>query len=116
MFTFSQYGIIVTYGGLHESVIFTVRIRVFILLHFHVIVNSRKGVKIIITNATEYGQQVQMKLIEMRKSQSWLIDEIKSRTDMYIDGSILFKVLTGRVKSQRITDAIRDAIGVEFVE
>ena len=71
----------------------------------------------IITNATEYGQKVQMKLLEMRKTQSWLIEEIKSHNpDMYIDGSILFKVLTGQVKSQRITDAIEKATGVVFNE
>ena len=90
----------------------------FILLHKNVIVKNKKKkeVRAIITNATKYGQRVQMRLIQIHKPQTWLMAEIKKRTDMYIDGSILFKVLTGKVKSQRITDAIEDIIGVKYTE
>lgn len=57
-----------------------------------------------------------MELIKREKTRQWLIDELQKRTNAYVDGSILQKVLTGKVKSERIIAAIDDVLGIEYKE
>ena len=46
-------------------------------------------------------------MLRLGKTQNWLIDQIrKNDPEIYIDCSILNKVMTGRVKSDRIAKAI----------
>jgi hypothetical protein len=59
---------------------------------------------------TEYGKRVKTKLVEMDKPQSWLIDEVANKTQMFVDSSLLNKILTGRVRSERITAAIDEIL------
>lgn len=57
---------------------------------------------------TEYGITVKNWLMEQSQTQEWLIAEIKKRTNMFVDSSVLNKVLTGRTNSQRITSTISE--------
>lgn len=67
----------------------------------------------IITNSTQYGDLVQFKLIQLKKTQTWLIEELRAKTGMYVDRSNLFKILTGAYKSERIISAINEILGIE---
>lgn len=58
---------------------------------------------------TEYGKEVRTKLIKLDKSQEWLISEVVKKTNMFVDSSLMNKILTGRCNSERIMTAI-DAI------
>ena len=55
---------------------------------------------------TNFGFDVKKKLIDIDKPQSWLIEEIKKETNLYVDSSVLNKVLTGRLNSKKIIAAI----------
>lgn len=67
----------------------------------------------IITNSTQYGDLVQFKLIQQKKTQTWLIEELREKTGMYVDRSNLFKILTGAYKSERIIAAINEILNIE---
>lgn len=60
---------------------------------------------------TKFGVDVNVQILKMGVTQQWLINEIKqAHPELYIDTSILNKVLTGRVNSERIINAIDEAL------
>ena len=69
-----------------------------------------------ISGITEYGQQIQLELVKRNKPRSWLIGELRNKTGMYVDGSNLYKIMTGKIKSSKLTDAITDILGIEYEE
>ena len=70
-------------------------------------VNDRKR------TVSEFGIAVKIKLIKMNKTQNWLIEEIKKRNPtMFVDSSVLYKVLTGQIVSGKIVDAIKTVLGI----
>lgn len=60
-------------------------------------------------------KEVRKKLIDKDKSQKWLIEEIKKKTGMFCDNSILFKVLRGKVKSERMLNAISEILNLKLL-
>ena len=69
-----------------------------------------------ITGITEYGQEIQMELLKRQKTRNWLIEELRQKTGMYVDGSNLYKLMTGKIKSSKLTDAIQEILGVAYKE
>lgn len=61
---------------------------------------------------TEYGKKVQVRLVELGARQSWLIEEIKKESEMFVDSSLLNKVLTGRINSPRIVSTINKILSI----
>ena len=61
----------------------------------------------------DYKRRVLHALIDRGVPQTWLCREIAARTGLFIDGSYLSKVLSGRRESPKIRAAIRDILGVE---
>lgn len=59
---------------------------------------------------TDYGIKVRIKLIELNKSQEWLIRGVAEKTNMFVDSSLMNKILTGRTNSERITNAINEIL------
>lgn len=85
------------------------------ILHSCVIVNndSWKGGDCLISGITSYGQQIQIELVKRNKTRGWLIDQLRERTGMYVDGSNLYKIMTGKIKSSALTDAINDLLDIK---
>lgn len=55
----------------------------------------------------EIGKKLKITLIEMDKSQKWLIEYLKERLpDMYIDSSLIYKIMVGEVCSGKVFDEI----------
>lgn len=81
-----------------------------ILLHFSVFVNTKGGDKLRKIPLTEYGKFVKKSLIEKDKSQEWLINEVAKKTGMYVDSSVLNKILTGRTNSENLISAINEIL------
>ena len=50
--------------------------------------------------ATDFGKQVRIRLIEMGKTQEWLIEQVKERTGDFFDSSYLHKLLTGKLPGE----------------
>lgn len=62
---------------------------------------------------SEYGKTVKIKLIEMDKNQEWLISEIQARfPGVYVDGSNLYKILVGKIKSGKVISAINEILHI----
>lgn len=68
---------------------------------------------LIIANATPYGELVQYKLIQKKRTQGWLIEELRQRTGMYVDRSNLNKILTGVYRSEKIIAAINEILDIK---
>ena len=64
------------------------------------------------TPCTPFGKEVKKRLIDLDKKQSWLINEIKARTGLYVDAAYLSHILTGKRSAPKITDAICDILNI----
>lgn len=50
---------------------------------------------------TDFGKAVKIRLVEMDKTQVWLIDQVKERTgDKSFDSSWLHRILTGKTSGE----------------
>lgn len=47
-----------------------------------------------------FGKNVKHRLIDLDKTNGWLIDEIKRRSDGYMDTSFMAKLMSGKVTSK----------------
>jgi len=63
-----------------------------------------------LASATNFEKTVKIRLIEMDKPQTWLIEQVRERTGLYFDSSYLWKVLNGVLKPPVILQAIREAL------
>lgn len=48
----------------------------------------------------DFGKQVRIRLIEMGKTQEWLIDQVKERTGDFFDSSYLHRILAGKLPGE----------------
>lgn len=59
----------------------------------------------------EIGKNLKISLIQKNKSQKWLIGYLKERLpNMYIDSSIIHKIMVGEVSSGIIYDEISNFV------
>ena len=64
-----------------------------------------------VKNITDYGIRIKMRLLELGKSQNWLIEEVAERSGLFFDSGYLHKIMTGAEKSPNITLAIDEILG-----
>lgn len=62
---------------------------------------------------TDFGVDVKMRLLLRGKTQEWLIDEVRKETGLFVDGSLIYKVLTGQNKASKIVQAIKKILEME---
>lgn len=63
--------------------------------------------KLVNKPCSEFGKSIKKRLIEMDKTQNWLIEEFRLKLpDTYIDGSLLHKIIVGNVSSGKAVDEI----------
>lgn len=55
---------------------------------------------------TPFGKEVKHRLIDIEKTNGWLVSEIKKSGHENFDTSFLSKILTGKVKQSAYTDLI----------
>lgn len=60
-----------------------------------------------------FGKEVRIRLITMDRTQSWLIDEIREHTGLYMDSSYLSKVLKGEKNPPKVINAIKEILEME---
>lgn len=61
---------------------------------------------------TPYGKAVKKRLIDLDKPQTWLIEQVKERTEMYCDSSLLYKLSTGQLNVPKIRTAVNEILGL----
>lgn len=59
---------------------------------------------------TEFGRNVKKSLIDVGKTQNWLMGRIKDSTGLFVDSGYLYKILTGQREAPKIVQAIRDIL------
>lgn len=55
---------------------------------------------------TSFGKQIKKRLVDMERTQAWLIDQVRETTGLYFDRSYMHKIQTGRLTTPRIVSAI----------
>lgn len=73
-----------------------------------------------LAQVTEFGMAVKVRLIEMQKTQSWLIEQVADRTGDFFDSSYLHRILTGKLAAENGINGkpgkaavIREILGLE---
>ena len=61
---------------------------------------------------TEFGLQVKTELLRKGKSQKWLEESVSEATGLFVDGSYMYKVLTGERNAPKIVQAIKDILNI----
>ncbi|MDO4528142.1 MAG: XRE family transcriptional regulator [bacterium] len=61
-------------------------------------------------NDSEFGKAVKIRLIEMDKTQDWLVEQVRNRTGLFFDSSYLWKILNGVVSTPGMVAAIREIL------
>ena len=59
---------------------------------------------------TDFGLFVKTELLRRGKDQKWLEEAVRERTGLYMDGSYLYKILTGKRNAPKITEAITEIL------
>ena len=49
---------------------------------------------------TDFGKAVKVRLIELDKTQEWLIEQVKAKTGDFFDSSYLHRILTGKLPAE----------------
>ena len=62
---------------------------------------------------SDFGKEVKKKLIEIDKTQEWLIAEIRKDTDLFVDSSYLNRILTGRSNTPKIVASIKKILSLK---
>lgn len=65
---------------------------------------------------TEFGKKIKRRLIDIDKSDLWLIGRVKEKTGLYFDSSYLYKIRTGKLAATKIVAAICEILDLEMPE
>ena len=61
----------------------------------------------------DFGKAVKVRLVEMEKSQAWLIEQVKEKTGLYFDSGYLWRINAGVLTTPGVVAAIREILGME---
>ena len=60
----------------------------------------------------QYGKEIKKRLVDIDKTQVWLIGEVAKDTGLYFDRSYLHKVMVGKNNNPKIKTSIFSILGV----
>ena len=60
----------------------------------------------------DFGKTVKKRLVDLDKTQKWLMEQIAEKTGLYIDDFYLYKILTGQRNAPKITAAIMEILNL----
>jgi len=59
---------------------------------------------------TAFGKEIKKKLVDIERTQDWLIAQVKDKTGLYFDSGYLYKIMTGERNAPNIVTAIRQIL------
>jgi len=68
-----------------------------------------------LAKTTDFGKNVKIRLIELDKTQDWLIQSVRERTGLYFDSAYCWKVLNGVLKPTKVINAICEILDIEYI-
>ena len=64
------------------------------------------------TNLTPFGKEIKKRLIDLDKNHTWLIERVCVLTGLYFDRSYLHKIMTGKLDTPKVVQAIREILDI----
>ena len=61
---------------------------------------------------SDFGVAVKKRLVDLNRTQKWLVDEVQSRTGKYFDNGYLQKLMTGRATSEPMRSVICEILDI----
>lgn len=62
------------------------------------------------TKFTDFGKEIKKRLIDIDKTQNWLIEQVRNKTGQYFDDSYLYKIMVGKRPAPVIVQTIREIL------
>ena len=62
---------------------------------------------------SDFGLRVKVELLRNGKEQKWLEEAVAEKTGLFVDGSYMYKVLTGQRNAPKIVAAIREILNIQ---
>lgn len=59
---------------------------------------------------TPFGKAVKKRLVDMGRTQTWLIKQVRGVTGLYFDRSYMYKIQTGQLATPKIIHAIQEIL------
>lgn len=59
---------------------------------------------------TPFGKEIKKRLVDIDRTQAWLIEQVQGTTGLYFDRSYMHKIQTGQLATPKIIQAIRDIL------
>ena len=82
----------------------------FNILHVCVNVNPLGGEILSEVKNCKYGKEIKKRLVDIDKTQAWLISEVAKDTGLYFDRSYLHKVMAGKNNNPKIKASIEKVL------
>lgn len=60
-----------------------------------------------------FGENIEHKLVDIRQTDKWLIEQVAKRTGKYFDRSYLHKIKTGQIATPGIVTAISHILEID---
>ena len=64
---------------------------------------------------TPFGKEVKKRLVDLEQSQDWLIQNITTKTGLFMDSGYMHKILTGERSAPKVVQAIREILDIPEV-
>lgn len=61
---------------------------------------------------TPFGKEIKKRLIDLDRNHTWLIVQVCERTELYFDRSYLHKIMTGKLDTPKVVQAIREILDI----
>lgn len=65
---------------------------------------------------SQFGKSIKKALIDMNRSQEWLIEMVRGSTGLYFDRSYLYKIMSGRLTTPKIVNCIGTILDINQEE
>ena len=61
-----------------------------------------------------FGRAINHALIDLEKSKSWLVEQVRGKVDLYFDSAYLSRIETGQLKTPSIINAICEVLDIQY--
>lgn len=61
----------------------------------------------------DFYKTVKKRLIDMDKTQGWLIEEVQQKTGLFFDGGYLYKICAGKRNAPKLKEAIKEILSIQ---
>ena len=60
----------------------------------------------------QFGKEIAKRLVDIDRTQEWLMAEVRADTGLYVDRSLMHKIKTGKNNNTKIVTSIRKILDI----